>query len=140
MQNQETLSRTSDQYFVRPLRIISRIILQWPCNCPTIAYSYYITARLISDRLTQDGDETRKSKMKSQLENAIARSQSHNEIVNVEIVASDISEVIAELNAIYDGEIDSSTENDGSEGIWGWTEDMAEGQMDWRINVTLVAE
>lgn len=78
--------------------------------------------------------------MKSQLENAIAQSQSQNEIVSVEIVASDISEVIAELNAIYDGEIDSSTENDGSEGIWGWTEDMAEGQMDWRINVTLAAE
>ena len=74
------------------------------------------------------------------LENAIARSQRQNEIVHVEIMASDIVEVIAELNAIYDGEIDSSTENDGSEGIWGWTEDMAEGQMDWRINVTFVTE
>jgi hypothetical protein len=77
--------------------------------------------------------------MTSQLANAIAHSQSHNEIVHVEIAASDISEVLAELNAIYDGEIDSSTENDGSEGIWGWTEEMAEGQMDWRISVTLAA-
>lgn len=76
--------------------------------------------------------------MKSQLENAIAKSRSQNEIVHVEIAASDISEVIAALNSLYDGEIDSSTENDGSEGIWGWTDDMAEGQMDWRINVTLV--
>lgn len=71
------------------------------------------------------------------LTEAIARSRSHNEIVRVEVEAANISEVLAELATIYDGEIDDSQENDGTYGVWGWTEDMAEGEMDWRLNVTL---
>lgn len=71
---------------------------------------------------------------------AIARSRSHNEIVSIEIEAKDISEVLADLAAIYDGEIDDARENDGTYGAWGWTEDMAEGEMDWRLNIRLATK
>lgn len=80
------------------------------------------------------------TEIQTTLKNAIARSRSHNEIVSVEIEGADISTVRAELNAIYDGEIDDSQENDGSYSVWGYTDDMADGEMDWRINVTLTAE
>lgn len=69
--------------------------------------------------------------------NAIARSRSHNEIVSIEIEAADISEVLAEMAALYEGEIDDSRENSGAYDIWGYTDDMAEGEMDWRLKVTL---
>lgn len=80
------------------------------------------------------------TEIQSTLTAAIARSRSHNEIVSIEIEGADIATVRAELNAIYDGEIDDSQENDGSYGIWGYTDDMAESEMDWRLNVTLAAK
>lgn len=71
------------------------------------------------------------------LADAISRSRTQNERVSVEIEAGDISDVLAELASLCDGEIDSTTENDGSHDVWGWTEGMADGEMDWRLCVTL---
>lgn len=73
------------------------------------------------------------------LQSAIDRSRSHNETASVRLEARDISDVLAELGSLYDGEIDSARENDGSYDVWGWTEGMAEGEMDWRLNVTIDA-
>jgi hypothetical protein len=75
--------------------------------------------------------------IRTELQAAIDRSISHNEIAYVEIEAADIAEALAELASIYDGEIDDARENDGSYGVWGWQEGMAAGEMEWRINVTL---
>lgn len=71
------------------------------------------------------------------LQQAIDRSRSHNESVSVELVGDDQTDIETALHAIYDGEIDSAKENDGTIDVWGWTEGMAEGEMDWRLKVTL---
>lgn len=70
------------------------------------------------------------------LQQAIDRSISHNERVNVEFTGTR-SELIRVLNGIYDGEIDYVTENDGTIDVWGWTEDMPEQDTEWRLYVTL---
>lgn len=69
------------------------------------------------------------------LKTAIARSRSHNEIVSIEVEAADISEVLAELGSIYDGEIDNAQENDGSYGVWSVGDEDGD---DWRLLVTVV--
>lgn len=80
------------------------------------------------------------------LQQAIDRSRSHNESVSVEYAvegATKIDRTVAlemALSDIYDGEIDSANENDGTIDVWGWTEGMAEGEMDWRLKVTLTTE
>lgn len=71
------------------------------------------------------------------LTQAIDRSRSHNERVSVEVAAADISEVLAELGSLYDGEIDSAQENDGTHDVWGYQADAPEGEMDWRLCVTI---
>jgi hypothetical protein len=78
------------------------------------------------------------STIKSELQLAIDRSRSHDEVVRIEIEATDIADVLATLVAMYDGEIDSVTENDGSEDVWGWTDETAEGKQDWRLNITIL--
>lgn len=70
------------------------------------------------------------------LQQAIERSRSHNERVRVEF-AGDRSGLMVALDGLYDGEIDDAPELDGAIDVWGWTEDMAEGEMDWRLCVTL---
>lgn len=70
------------------------------------------------------------------LQSAIDRSISHNEIASVRLEARDISEVLAELGSLYDGEIDSARENDGSYDVWGYPEGT-ENETDWRLNVQL---
>lgn len=73
------------------------------------------------------------------LQQAIDRSRSHNERVSVEF-AGERSELMVALDGLYNGEIDDATENDGTIDVWGWTEDMPEGEMDWRLCVTLSSE
>jgi hypothetical protein len=72
----------------------------------------------------QTGDKT------MTIENAIARSISHTEIVKCEFVG-EYSDLLAWLNDNTDGQNTVSEENDG-------TIDVASD--DWRVNVTLVAE
>jgi len=74
------------------------------------------------------------------LRQAIDRSRSHNEIVSIEYAATDSTELELALGDIYDGQIDSACENDGAIDVWGWTEEMADGEMDWRLRVTLTTE
>ena len=71
------------------------------------------------------------------LSDAISRSQSHTERVAVDF-DGDRSDLMVSLDGIYDGEIDDATENDGTIDVWGWTEAKAEGEMDWRLKVTLL--
>jgi hypothetical protein len=77
--------------------------------------------------------------MKSQIENAIARSQSHDEVVHLEIVG-DFDAVLTEIYAQIDSdttEIDYATKNDGSYDIWAFDPDADDSSSLWRINVTL---
>ena len=67
---------------------------------------------------------------------AFARSGSHTEIVACEY-AGDEAALLADLAEVYDGEIDSVRENDGTIDIWGFREESPEGQTDWRLKVTL---
>ena len=76
----------------------------------------------------------------STLAEAIDRSQSHNERVNVEFVG-DCAELLAELNQHIDSdtmEIDYSTENDRSIDVWAFNPETNDGSMIWRLCVTLV--
>jgi len=44
------------------------------------------------------------------------------------------------LHVIYDGEFDTSVENDGTIDAYGWIEDVDPcPSHDWRLSVTLVA-
>lgn len=71
------------------------------------------------------------------LKAAIARSRSHNESVTVEVGPTKIADVMTELDSIYEGDTDYARENDGSYDVWGWTDETAEGEMDWRLNVAV---
>lgn len=74
------------------------------------------------------------------LTEAIDRSKSHNERVNVEFVG-DCAQLLAELNQHIDSdtmEIDCATENDGSIDVWAYNPETNDGSMIWRLCVTLV--
>lgn len=71
------------------------------------------------------------------LRDAIDRSQSHNEIVHVEWDGGDLPTLLAELGAIHDGEVDWASENNGTYDVWGIPESDPEGEMVWRLNVTM---
>jgi hypothetical protein len=69
---------------------------------------------------------------------AISRSQSSNERVNVEFVG-DCAELLAELNTHIDSDtqdIDYTTENDGSVDVWALG--AGDSSVIWRVRVTLV--
>ena len=70
------------------------------------------------------------------LRSAIQRSENYTERADCEF-AGDVRELLVLVDAIYDGEVDHATENDGTVDVWGWTEEMDEGEMDWRLRVTL---
>lgn len=79
------------------------------------------------------------------LTEARERSESHNEIVAVDYESrhanrdADAAMIQGHLQAFYDGEIDSTWENDGTLDIWGYQEETeGQGDMDWRLRVTLV--
>ena len=74
----------------------------------------------------------------SQIEAAISRSISHNESVSIEIEASDISAVVAEIDSDY--ETDYAKENDGTYDVWGWTEETPDNEQDWRLKITLTGD
>ena len=74
---------------------------------------------------------------KMTVEEAIERSQSHDEIVQCEF-AGDSSDLMVVIDGLYDGNIDDRTENDGTIDVWGWTDAMeATAETEWRLSVTL---
>ena len=74
----------------------------------------------------------------TELQSAISRSISHNEIVHCEWDGGDAAALVTELSAIYEGDVDSVRENDGTIDVWGCPDDGV-GDMDWRLRVTLTA-
>lgn len=75
--------------------------------------------------------------MNSVLAQAIERSRSHTEIVTVEWDGGDEATLVAELHSLYDGEVDSARENDGTIDVWGYRAEAPEGEMEWRLRVAL---
>ena len=79
------------------------------------------------------------------LTDAMDMSRSHNEIVAVEWDGGDSSALIAELGGMHDGEIDSVDIGPSIDSerpvidVWGYDADAPEGDMEWRLYVTLVA-
>lgn len=64
--------------------------------------------------------------MKDIITEAIARSISHNEIVRVELDGTDFKKSVEEAYLevfLQSDDCDSATENDGSEDVWGTTEE-----------------
>ena len=47
----------------------------------------------------------------------------------------DISDCIADIGEVFDGDVDYAQENDGSYDVWGWTEETPDGKQDWRLTV-----
>ena len=74
--------------------------------------------------------------MTTTLQNAIDRSSSHTERVDVDY-AGTVSELLTDLHEIYDGDIDEARENDGDIDVWG-CKDGSE-TMEWRLCVTLTS-
>lgn len=76
--------------------------------------------------------------MGSEIKAAIEQSIAQNEIVRVTLT-SDISTVAA-FAGDHSDNVDYVRENDGSYDMWGWSDEMeaaGNGDMEWRINVTL---
>jgi len=75
--------------------------------------------------------------MKTQLQTAIDRSISHNEIVAVEIDAETIDSILPLIDVDTYGQFESVRENDGSYDVWGFSDDATEGLIEWRIKIRL---
>ncbi len=73
--------------------------------------------------------------MNAVIRQAISDSIRENRIVSVVFDRGDISECVADINEVFDGEIDYARENDSSYDVWGWTDDTPEDEQDWRLNV-----
>ena len=72
------------------------------------------------------------------LSEAIELSEKNNEIVKVDFDGT-FQEMIAVLKDAHTGYTDWAEEADYSVGVWGWTADTPENDMDWRIRVTIVS-
>jgi hypothetical protein len=71
--------------------------------------------------------------IKTQIANAIARSQSHDEIVRIEI-DGDSGDALAAINALTDCETDYAIyDREGSDCLDIWAID---GDMLWRLNIS----
>lgn len=68
------------------------------------------------------------------LKAAINHSIHENRIVTVDY-DGDISDCLADLNAVYHGVIHYDQENDGSYDVWGWTYETPENDQEWRLRV-----
>ena len=71
------------------------------------------------------------------LQRAIERSQEQNRTVHVADSRGSESDLRVALHVIYDGEFDTSPENDGTIDAWGYTDPIESENHDWRISVTL---
>ena len=70
------------------------------------------------------------------LTQAIDRSRSHNEIVAVEF-SGNHADLLVALDELWEGDIDSVVENDGTVDVWDCGSSSGEADMDWRLSVTL---
>ena len=71
------------------------------------------------------------------LQQAINRSVSHDEIVSCVWNGGDESDLIAELATLYEGEIFAAKENDGTIDVWGTQPSDFEDLTAWRLRVEL---
>jgi len=77
-------------------------------------------------------------KTEHDIKSAIARSQSHDEVVAVTIEAKDMPEAYAEICAAYDGEVDyTETNEENVYDVWGWTDEQGTDETDFRLLVTI---
>ena len=77
-------------------------------------------------------------RLQTQITNAIKRSESHNEIVRLEI-DGDSGDALAAIAAITDCETDynmSDYQGEDRLDIWGSNADDKDGDMIWRLNIT----
>ena len=73
------------------------------------------------------------------LQRAIDRSREQDRTVRCRFEGTEADLMVA-LHVIYDGEFDTSVENDGTIDAYGWIEDVDPcPSHDWRLSVTLVA-
>lgn len=74
----------------------------------------------------------------AKLRAAIDHSKSHDTIAHVTIEGMDMPAVMAEINALYDGDTDySDTSEKGQYDVWGCSEAKPE-DMEFRLTITLV--
>ena len=73
-------------------------------------------------------------RLQTQIANAIKRSESHNEIVHLEI-DGDSGDALNAVNAATDCETDYAMIEDRLD-IWGYNADAQDGAMIWRLNIT----
>ena len=74
------------------------------------------------------------TKTESQIKDAINRSQSHNEIVNVTI-AGDSADAMNAIRALVDCEIDYAMTDYDTMDVWGFDETAKNGEMLWRLAI-----
>lgn len=74
----------------------------------------------------------------SVLQAALDRSRNFTETVGVEFAGSE-EEFRSALMLATDDDTDSATENDGTLDMWGWNNETLDGNMDWRLCVTLAS-
>jgi hypothetical protein len=77
-------------------------------------------------------------RLQTQITNAIKRSESHNEIVHLEIDGDSV-DALAAIAAITDCETDynmSDYQGEDRLDIWGSNADAQDGAMLWRLNIT----
>ena len=79
-----------------------------------------------------------KTQNETDLADAIERGISHTEIVAVDYAGTE-EDLLASLEVVcdVDVEIDSTVGNDGAIDVWGCTDEMEDGEMSWRLSVTL---
>lgn len=73
-----------------------------------------------------------------ELKQAIDISVYENRIVHVEMQGGSIENIVADIAAVYDGDVDHATENDGSHDVWGWP--GGDSEMEWRLKITLTTK
>ena len=73
----------------------------------------------------------------TKIKNAIDRSISHNEIVHITI-DGDSGDALEAIREVFDGDTDyamADYEGMDTMDVWGWTEETAENEQDWRLAI-----
>lgn len=84
-----------------------------------------------------------KTTLRKDLNKAILRSESHDEIVHVDVEndSGDVLECLRDLFA--EGEIDyviTDCEGQDRMDVWGWNDKTPENEQDWRLAIYFVGE
>lgn len=89
-----------------------------------------------------DNERPNQMNTAEKIKDAIARSESHNEIVIVEI-EGDSGDALDAINEVWDGETDYSMfdyEGDDRMDVWGWTDKTPDDKQDWRLYIRFSGE